>query len=462
MPYRRRMKSAQKAAVNRRSYKRIPRGGFALPPGNKAAQAMLAKKLREHVLDPGKLGDVGYAMDRVGKLYSVAQKIPSIVNGATKAGIVRTAGDVGRTLGFDKIAHVETSRTKGRRIGPQELKWYYTNLAFGRPSSRTLKRIAMNNGTTKKLLANTNNDETSVGLDLKFGFNQKHVCMYNENAQSIMDDYNELFSLSPSIWADNTIQRVYGAILREMYEWKFSNTSSYFPVVITVDYYRPHTDTRTPANYMADAYNLGNTVQEDGRVPCTKQSGGRSAIGGRNTVVTDPTLSINSSATFRARTTKIKTVRQVLQPGEVWTLKWDVHCGAGVDLQRAYDQYLLGFNRVAGILPVFSFHGKDCELRTVADGSTNIGTSPGYVSIEQKKGFEYVNAPVDVTPTAVDKGYVPGQPLIRVFTGEYNQMVDKKLFNVDAINIGDPASKTHYCPVMTDMTPSFAKEQTGT
>jgi len=461
MVYKRRMKSTRRAAKST-AFKRVPRGGFVLPPGNKAAQAMLAKKLREHVLDPGKLGDVGYAMDRVGKLYSVAQKLPSIVKGTTKAGIVKTAGDVGRTLGFDKIAHVETSRSRGKRIGPQELNWHYTSLAFGRPSTRTLKRIALNNGTTMKWLKNTNNEGSSIGLDLDFGFNQKHVCMYNENAQSIMDDYNDLFSMSASIWPDNTIQRVYGSILKECYEWKFSNTSSYFPVVVTVDYYRPHTDTRTPVNYFGDAFNTGASIQEDGRIPVGRQSSSISGVGGRNSVFVEPNLSIETSSTFRSRTTKIKTVRQVLQPGEVWTLKWDVHCGAGVDLQRAYDQYLLGFNRVAGILPVFSFHGKDCEIRKVSDGSTNIGTSPGYVSMEQKKGFQYVNAPVDVSPTAVDKGYVPGQPLIRVFTSDQQDMVDKTLFNVATSAIGDPATADYYIPVMTDMTPAFAKEQSGT
>jgi len=456
------MKSAQKAAVKRRSYKRIPRGGFVLPPGNKAAQAFLGKKLRETILDPSKLGDVGYAMDRVGKLYSVAHKIPSIVNGATKAGLVKTAGDVGRTLGFDKIAHIETSRTRGKRIGPQELNWYYTNLAFGKPSTRTLKRIALNNGTTMKWLKNTNNDGGSIGLDLDFGFNQKHVCTFNENAQSIMDDYNELFNMNDSMWPSNTVQRVYGSILKECYEWKFSNTSSYFPVVVTVDYYRPHTDTRTPSNYFQDAFNTSSTAQTDGRVPVQRQSGNISGVGGRNSVFVDPTLRIDASSTFRSRTTKIKTVTQTLQPGEVWTLKWDVHCGAGVDLQRAYDQYLLGFNRVAGIMPVFSFKGKDCEIRTVLTAASNIGTSPGYVSMEQKKGFEYVNAPVDVSPAATNQGYVPGQPLIRVFTADQQNMVDKILFSVNASDIGDPASKDYYCPVMTDMTPSFAKEQSGT
>ena len=455
------MKSAQKAAVKRRSYKRVPRGGFTLPPGSKGT-AFLQSQLRKHILDPSKLGDAGYAMERVGKLYSVAHKIPSIVNGATKAGLVKTAGDVGRTLGFDKIAHVETSKSRGKRIGPQELQWHYTNLAFGRPSTRTLKRISLNNGTTMKWLKNTNNDATSIGLEVEWGFNQKHVCVFNENAQSIMDDYNELFSLNANMWAKSTVQRVYGAILKECYEWKFSNTSSYFPTVVTVDYYRPHTDTRTAAQLHQDAFNLGSGVQENGRVPVLKQFGSISALGGRNSIFTVPNLNMESSSTFRARTTKIKTVKKTLQPGEVWTLKWDVHCGAGVDLQRAYDQYLLGINRVAGIMPVFSFHGKDCEIRTVADGSTNIGTSPGYVSMEQKKGFQYVNAPVDVSPSATDEGYVPGQPLVRVFTSDQQNMIDKILFNVSAGQIGDPATKAFYIPVMTDMTPAFAKEQTGT
>jgi len=460
MPYKRRMKSARKAAVKRRSYKRVPRGGFTLPAGTKGT-AFLQSQIRKHILDTSKLSDVNYAMDRVGKLYSVAQKIPQIVNGATKAGLVRTAGEVGRTLGFDKIAHVETSKTRGKRIGPQELQWHYTNLAFGKPSTKTLKRIALNNGTTMKWLKNTNNDATSVGLDVIWGFNQKHVCVYNENAQSIMDDYNELFSLNANMWADNTIQRVYGSILKECYEWKFSNTGSYFPVVCTVDYYRPHTDTRTAAQLHQDAFNLGSGVQENGRIPVDKQVGSISALGGRNTIITIPTCNINSSSTFRSRTTKIKTVTKVLQPGEVWTLKWDVHCGAGVDLQRAYDQYLLGINRVAGIMPVFSFKGKDCELRRVTDGSTHIGTSPGYIAMEQKKGFQYVNAPVDVTPGATDKGYIPGQPLVRVFTSDQQSMVDDILFTVNNSSIGDPAVKDFYCPVMTDMTPAFAKEQTG-
>jgi len=461
MPYRRKMKSAQKAAVKRRSYKRVPRGGFTLPAGSKGT-AFLQSQLRKHILDPSKLGDAGYAMDRVNKLYSVAHKIPSIINGATKAGIVKTAGDVGRTLGFDKIAHIETSRSRGKRVGPQELKWHYTNLSFGRPSTKTLKRISMNNGTTMKWLKNTYNEATSIGLDIDFGFNQKHVCVFNENTQSIMDDYNDLFSMNDNMWPATTIQRVYGSILKECYEMKFSNTSSYFPVVVAVDYYRPHTDTRTPVNYFNDAFNTSNTSQEDGRVPTFRQSSGISGVGGRNSVFCDPTLRMEASSTFRSRTTKIKTVKQTLQPGEVWTLKWDVHCGAGVDLQRAYDQYLLGFNRVAGIMPVFSFHGKDCELRTVADGSTNIGTSPGYVSVEQKKGFQYVNAPVDITPNATNQGYLPGQPLIRVFTSDLQFTVDKTLFTVNANQIGDPASKPHYCPVMSDMVPSFAKEQTGT
>lgn len=427
-----------------------------------ATRARLMKEVRDRVVDPGKLGLNDYSLSKLKQAYSLGQKLSSTTKGDITASFVKTANDVGRTFNLSGIATVAQTSVSNKRLGPQELRWHKTKLMMGKPTSSTLKRIAKNNGTTRKTLYDSNTSGGSVGLTWNYGFNQRNIRTFATNGIVTSSDYASLWpTLDTNVFSQNTQQRSYGAILKEIMTYKFANTSSYFPSVLKIEWLRLATDLQSGADMAVNSMNVTAAVQSNGRIPVNKQFTDRVLVGDMIGCITHPNLTLESSTIHRSRTERVKTLTRTLQPGEIWTVEVEINCGSGIDLARlksAVDQEVDG---VISLLPVITSNGKLCELRTALTNASNIGTSPGYISMEAKAEVEYVNAPIERTPTATKQGFAPRQPLIRVFTGDA-PILGEVLFNADVSDIGDPASALYYCPVMTDMDPSFAKQQAGT
>jgi len=425
-----------------------------------ATKARLMREIRDRVVDPGKLGFNDYSLNKLKEAYSLGQKVSSTTKGDIIASFVKTASDVGRAANLSGIGTVTQTTVSRKRLGPQELRWHKTKVLMGKPTTSTLKRIGKNNGTTRKTIYDSNTTAGSVGLTWDYGFNQRNIRTFVSNGIVSASDYTGLWSLNDNIYPDNTLQRAYGAILNEHTTFNFSNTSSYFPSVIKVEWLRLTTDLQSGNDMATNAMNTDKDIQQTGRIPNERQFTDRAQVGSMVGCVTHPTLTLESSSTHRARTERIKSVTRTLQPGEIWTIEAQISMGSGIDLARLRTSRAEDGNNVITLLPVITCNGKLCELRTALTNASNIGTSPGYISMEVKTEVEYVNTPNIRTLTGTNEGFEPAEPLIRVFSSDapINAAV---LFNTDASTIGDPSSAVYYCPVMADMEPSFAKQQTG-
>lgn len=353
---------------------------------------------------------------------------------------------------------------------------FKTLFEAGKPSSKTINRLAQQVGTEKIVNFNSEAGVTPTirsEFACKWGFNQKLVKWFAANGiwtDAAIQEVFDPFSLLPETARDRT-DRAYWSVKHFGMTYKLYNQNKFLKTKVKISLVS--LDTLKSADAAVQSlFTLDPLLdQGNGAIPRALQYSGISySVGsGMDSVLVDPKLgNWRKADNFTSQFKFVKSFTKVLEPGEVWEFDYRHHMGSGFRLDELLSRGDLGVptNYTPLFLPIFEFSGLDCELSDSIDPTISyIGTSSGSVQMEVKRYAEIVKAESstdDYKNLDPDfDGYFSGYWNLRVFQDEpvryvFGQSGPSSRFNIDYADIlraGEAAAAGKYfIPVSTDLT----------
>jgi len=471
-------------AQMKRAKRRAPQMGTPVVLKRKKANtfaASLMQKMRRlrtltAVADSWKDGEPPeeVAIDSKGSTTVSAGVVPAIDNGLFSG---RTTTLMDKNV-YPYIVK-NTTRTRqstNNSSGGAQGQRFYTTFETGIPNTSTMNRLGRLNGTASLKTANTLYDTATnyisgarrQNLELRTGFNQKliasNTAMHFQNAELY-----ELYDLGDLAYARDKKQRIYGMTKNFYQKVQLMNANAYKSVKVKVSLYA-----MDQAPSLSASVSIGNIFPNPVQLSTQAQKmPNRYVFSEFQTTADwgygycDPVATPVLSPLFANRHTHVKSFIRTLNPGDFWDFKYVHHCGGGIRLDRLKEWAEGSPNGVLGYTMVIELVGTPCEAiiqnqpepNVAANGSSVLGTSPGYLKLEYEKGHTSV---LDSTPefstTEPVGGILTGanQFAIRSFAErEFAQTTQKINFGPSRIGRkGEPATDI-YIPVMTDQTLDF-------
>lgn len=318
--------------------------------------------------------------------------------------------------GGDKpIQMVGTSSTVRRRVlgGAVVGKRHKTGFTLGKPTSKTLFKLARMNGSVTQTNWNTLIDSTLLtsreSLAQNCGFNRKQCWTVRELQLTAAD-----LALEDRVFADPgykglraTDQVNLAAVLGIKRNIRIKNTGRYLPMYFKISLLMPVKDTMEWDNYIQAALPTQGQVDTNdnstqGSVPAIYWRGPRSSNSSRIAGEVDPKCSLMSSSRARKRFQVMKTFTKKLGPQDTWDFDLAEPCGSGIDLGLIHSILSAATesardNLMMGCLISFEMWGVPCEGIDVDTGYQYIGSSPANCLIEFRKSLSWVKAPTNAT-----------------------------------------------------------------
>ena len=464
---------ARKRDKNKRSRMAtaIPRGGF-LPPAPPARAFIQAPKktvfdYSKNVLRASskKAMDKGFeALDRSLEKFKVAAAYQA---GKTTVGVInatinKVTGSQGETT---QMPFMQTDTVRLRNAGSvtERTKRHVTRLESGESSSRGLKRVAANQGKSKRVTIDSLIDyDTSSNqrqnLDVTHGFNQKRYQVF-EPAHSTTADFAAMYDLNPAAVEEQRL-RAYLGVLNSTVSYKIYNLNQFFNMNVKIHIVRgrPGSNRITAANnLLLSAINTAAATQETGKIPIDYQFSGREVVSGFSVGVdVDPSVTLSDAPRFNDGFEIVRTIKKTLKPSDVWDFKHKLHYGPGLDLFNIREKQNLDTNSATGYMYIIETWGNLCTARTnTVPSTTVIGTAPGQYTAEFKVEYENVFRDLsagtlrDATPGGLDTSSLY---LVRYFIKEEKRTSTTPLINYgyDKIVPAGGGTDTAYIPVMSD------------
>lgn len=401
----RRVKVPQKGQKYKiRGVKKIPRGGFQVPRVPNGLGMRAAEYLRPYATNVARraLKDAGSAGIEFAKKLADNMKVPEqVTQGPKTVGRVAGQGVDSISGSNDTVPFIQEEATRSRNMGNKSytMKKYYTTFEAGRPSTRAVKRIASNNGTTNITTYNSQYDAGTevlrTPLRLETGFNQRLLAVNTDWSQK-GSTYYGAFDLvnweSPNV----RLQTIYGVVTHMWRKFTFMNTNAYLPLTVKVRLWTPTGDSHRISTTFAESVQVLADPQQDNRFPKRFQLTDIDQTDPTWKVKVDPRISYKNAAGITGEWTEVKSFSKKLAPGEIWYWNQKTHCGPGLHLTNllaAHDDLILHSLDYEITVEVV---GVPCEGIVGAQANDHIiGTGPGYVQMEWSKGYEAALAPVD-------------------------------------------------------------------
>lgn len=471
-------KKRKKAAIKKALI--IPRGGFV--PGSVMRPTWgLVRGTAEKIVRET-LKDSGVDIDKVARTLKGARLPTAIEAGQKIAGTVYSVASdfVSGGSSSERVPFLETNQMGTRTVGSQEVKRFTTNFHYGKPTPRTLRTIAKQNGTTKYTFRDTQYDTTwtagSAGRDhltLNGGFNRKVLVNYRRWAIEVEDLY-DVYGLANYSTPANRLQTNYACILNLWKHLTIMNTSRYLKAKYTLKLYKAVNPNRVISSVMNSCLQndagLAVGTNLENYLPVRYQLDGVVAEGadGATKVWVDPKATMLDAPEFAANYEFVKSFTKWLGPGDAWKYKEVFHTGSGINIDAmhaARDRY----NPMEiGHVMVLEITGQEVAACYAPNSNENfIGTSPVYCQIEFKTGGEFVNNPHNSNSAYVSTGsgggVVSTNFLVRSFTNHSGTPASTttKIFNVPMSKITtdptDTAAGKLFIPIMSDQTVQYAQ-----
>lgn len=348
----------------------------------------------------------------------------------------------------DKRIHIHVThdvKVQNLMLGSETVSVFKQKVETGIPSSRALKRLAKENGTTSLTLFDTKvnrqgitpqhykRDQLTVGT----GFDQKGLTVYDENSIVTYKDMFNLMAMEDNATAgvpSISYQKILASVLNTRNEFSIRNQSAHLKakVIIHLCKYRRGisgdsylfglaNDVFVP-DIFGEQSNQGKRTEIPGIYQFTDtriESSSVATEGFNNyslSVDYDPSVpSIFSySPFFKEHYEIVKSEGQMLGPGDFYNFSHVHHFGPGFDITKIYGQA-----PVAGVLenlndiPTSYFYmieyvGEQSEISYLNPTDNNfeahIGRSPVILSLEMKKKITFINSeknPEDIQASGI-------------------------------------------------------------
>lgn len=464
--------------------------GFA--PIAKRAKAMAVAAARREYARPGKLTLT--ATQRVWRDMEPPEEIDIQSSKNRKTSIGRIASpnsevfaDGGGRLSRNGIGPImlptrtyetTTKRTiSGAYEGATPGRNYKTVFETGKPSSVSINRRGLLNGTSEEGIRNTLFDSANEmgSADrpwqaISAGFNQKGIAIYPD-AHVKNSDFNSMYKLSELSYPTDKFQRIYGLTKYVWSSFRIYNANAFFASNVKIKLYRPLTEDAWPSQALEKAGPTSVAFENDTQgsgIPLKYVLGPVVQTTENETMLVDLKASLSDSPAFSNDFGYVKTFSKKLKPGETWDFKYIHHLGSGVRLDLLKEEHTYNSAGMGGYLMVIEHHGTNCEASSLNNTQESvIGTSPSYLQVEYANGHCSVleSSPLyglTTKPGGIIVGH--GHYAIKVYSEKDPGLLQRRRINFGIEEIGvrgdtyDADGKKVFIPVMTDLRLAYASK----
>lgn len=347
---------------------------------------------------------------------------------------------------------------------------YFTKWETGELPGKSIRATKAQNGSYKKVLYDTMVQDTVSGtpnrnsLIQSTGFNQrKYFAMNDETYITYADVGTEYNYSSADRPAPSEYQNVYGNLMNIFQTIRLHNSGSYYPVIVKVHYVTTEKNQITPLGKFRTIFNEALGTQDRNAMPLRYQFEDRSDIAGH---ISSCNCSTKGSGIWGSQEAKkgfqkVKTFTKRLSPGDTWELSHKMNFKSGINLSGLFGALngIVANTSELGYYPIIEFQGVPCEaIKNNNTSETYIGTSPSFLSVEVKKGLEYVLP--DATGTAwTGDGITNRTGSVRVYIRNDDGSSTMKEKFLPMVDIG-PATGQYTIPTMSDMFVADAAQRT--
>lgn len=314
--------------------------------------------------------------------------------------------------------------------------------------------------STRELLLDSSRSE----LTSKWGFNRKHQAMFVGLSHMSLTDIDSVFSFSGVGSSTREQQRVYGNTLNLNFQWTISNINKYLPVNVKIYILKQVSFAENTDQALSQATNLtiSPPTQDQGAMPVYNQL--TSFVSGthKSSVDVDPRSNgVLSSDTFKSSFEVQKVFKKKLSAGDILEFNYKHSTGPGIRIDKLnglWEDPDVVNTMPLTYVPLFEFSGPQVEAYQANDNNIrHVGTGPGAVSFEFRKGLYGVQRPLSYLSTdATTGGYEDSKFGIRVFDKSINKTkgTTSQIFNKDYSQIvpagGTPLASEIVIPIMSD------------
>jgi hypothetical protein len=247
----------------------------------------------------------------------------------------------GSSVGTSPYSLFERSIKRSGSNLIQSTREHRTNFTWGRPQSRTVKQLARQNGTYKRVmedtLTSTTFSEAAISrreLEQQYGFNEKLWFTLGPVLTSTVGKALALFQAEPDKTSSerDSDANFYGMVIREISEFTFSNSNAYFPINMKF-----HVIGNVDLDLASSAFLLNGTNdiltdQDPGAIPKNQQLStlvSSPSPGIWTSLSVAPKTRLDTTGSFSQNHVKIKSFSKKLAPGDTWKLRMTHNTGPG-------------------------------------------------------------------------------------------------------------------------------------
>jgi hypothetical protein len=362
--------------------------------------------------------------------------------------------------------------------GTYTARMYRTLFVSGQSPTKTMRNLIKERGVTRRVFKDSISEDAGgqgtlrPRLTVSVGFNRKRQLLYN--MFFTIAELNTLFEATDLSTATQANQIVYGNLVSTKSTYTFTNNNSFLPVKVKVYWCRLRNSGHYPQTVFNSSTSPGSPplTQTEGAMPLYTQLTDLVTDANRSVVSVDPrSTGICAADAWKSSVQIIKTFSQKLMAGDKWTFDYIHRFGPGIRLDRLRGSILdsdVSIGSPLTYFPVFEYVGVPVQ----AYDSTRIedrfsGTSPGLISLEQRRSIQGVQGVFNVTNmenTGTSKGAKSQYFGVRVYSrdvlphGETDRIVSCSFTNV--ITPSDtPAAGKYIIPIMSDKSVVYAQDK---